>query len=278
MITPFRWSRGADLRGVASGRAQGLSSGGVLIMIRWTGGGTPCSLGIAAGAVVALGVGGLSLAVASSEGRVEGARVEQARGDEARELEEARRAAEAARVEIERLDRVRANQFQELVGLRREANSLRKELEVAVTARSEADVAEIAHLDRVRQNLFEDLVGTRRELASAQARLQAGASAPHQVELSRTGSLARQSPEMSAQRPPLQTSAAISPPRDRPADMTLQRAPVRALPSAALVRSSMKAMLQKTEKAVPAKPNAVRADARRSPQALPSTLMLRSAP
>jgi hypothetical protein len=252
-------------------------------MVRRMGGGTPCSLGIAAGAVVALGIGGLSVAIA--EGGAEGARVERARTDEARELGEVRRAAEAARLEIERLDHVRANQFQELVGLRREAASLRKELEAAVTARSEADAAEIARLDRVRQNLFEELVGTRRELASAQARLQAEASAPHQVELSRTeqqtGSLARQSPETSAQRPPLQTSAAISPPRDRtrPADMTLRRAPVRAFPSAALVRSSMKAMLQKTEKAVPAKPNAtVRADARRSPQALPSALMLRSAP
>ena len=252
-------------------------------MIRRTGGGARGFLGVAAGAVVALGIGGLSLAIAASEGGEDSARVEQARGNAAQELVEARRAAEAARGEIERLDRIRANQFQELVTLRREAASLRQELEAAVTARAEVDTAEIARLNRVRQNLFEELVGTRRELAAAQARLQTAASAPVPAELTdrgqQTGSLASQAPVSSAQRLMHRISAGTSATRavTRPAGTSVQRGPVAAIISPAPARPSSlaKTPSPRVEKIVPAKQSAtIRAEVRRAPKALPSALML----
>jgi hypothetical protein len=239
-------------------------------MNRRMGRGSSRSLSIAAGVAVALGIGGLSLAIASSEGGEDGARVEQARGDEARELGESRRAAEAAHVEIERLDRVRANQFQELVALRREAASLRQDLEAAVTARAQVDAAEIARLNRVRQNLFEDLVGTRRELAAAQARLESAVSAPRDAEPGQqTGSLAREPLPTSVLRVKPHTSAGTS----------VQRAPVPAMTSRPPARlSSVAKAPSQREKIAPGKPiETVRTELRRTPQALPSALMLHGA-
>jgi hypothetical protein len=243
-------------------------------MIRRNDGGAPRSLRIAAGALFVLGIGGLSLAIASNESGEESARIELVRQNEAQELVDARRAAEAARSEIERLNRIRANQFQELVALRREAASLHMDLETAVTARAEADAAEIARLNRVRQNLFEELVGTRRELAAAQARLQTAMSAPGEAEVTgtgqQTGSLARQSPAMGAQRLSHQSSA------EAPSRRRL-RGPVPTIASRASPGSSSitKASSQRGERMAPSKPNAaVRAEVRRTPQALPSVLML----
>jgi hypothetical protein len=100
-------------------------------MIRRIRGGASCSLGFATGALFAVSMGGLSLAIESYDRAEKSALSEQARVNLSQGLEKARQEAEAARAEIERLNRVRADQFQELVSLRREVASVRAGLEAA---------------------------------------------------------------------------------------------------------------------------------------------------
>jgi hypothetical protein len=246
-------------------------------MIRRTRGGVSCSLGFATGALFAVSMGGLSLAIEWYDRAEKSVRAEQAQVNLSQGLEKARQAAEAARAEIERLNRVRADQFQEIVSLRREVASVRAGLEAASTARAQADAAEIARVDRVRQSLFEELVRTRREAASARSELHAALNAPSEVEFTsmgqQTGALAPQ-PQVTA---PTSAETPSSPQVIRPAGTVSRPRPVPATQSRPRTRPSSitKALPRNVEKVARPKLETTReAEVRPTPPALPSVLTL----
>jgi chromosome segregation ATPase len=112
------------------------------------------SLWFSLGAVLGVGIGGLSLSTASSQSD-----------------------------EIARLDRAREALFEELVRTRREAVATRSEIEAAARSREEAATREIARLDRARRELFEELVAARRETASLRTELHAAREAQDRLEV-----------------------------------------------------------------------------------------------
>jgi hypothetical protein len=107
------------------------------------------ALWITAGAVVALGLGCLSLAAASPEEEI--ARLDRIRANLFEELIRTRREVVSVRAglqaEVMRLDQVRANLFEELVRARREVTSARAQLEAASTDRDRAN-AELARINQ----------------------------------------------------------------------------------------------------------------------------------
>jgi hypothetical protein len=229
------------------------------------------SLGwMAAGTLFSLALGGVSFAVAASQGGEDIARLERARANLFQELAAARRETESARSETARLDRVRAGQFGELVALRRELASARAGFETAAAARTAAQSAEIARLDRVRQTLFEELVGTRRALMSARVELHAAAQARSEADASRTGQTGLPMKEAYANVSAAAGDAPIhaDPTAAVPADRTLRPPSRPASPSAGPVRvpsatsSIPKASPRNPPKPARPKPPPVRAETR----------------
>jgi hypothetical protein len=245
-------------------------------MIRWIRGGAECSLGFATGALFAVSMGGLSLAIESYDRAENSARAEQARINLSQWLLEARRETEAARSEIKRLDRVRADQFQELVSLRREVGSVRADREAASTARAQADAAEIARLDRVRRSLFEELVQTRREAASARSELHPVANAPGEVEFTsmgqQTGAVAPQSKAKASTSADTPSPRLVIPPAvtsSQPRLIPAPKSPPTTRPS-----SITKALPQKAEKVARPKLDATSgAEARSTPPESPPVML-----